>query len=140
MTKISILGIIGCLGAVISNAFGGFSNTLLTLLIFMLADYFTGLIVGGVFHTSPKTPTGRLESKAGWKGLIRKFATLLLVLIAARLDLLMGTDYLKDCVIIAFIANESLSIIENVGLMGVPLPPVLVKAIDVLNEKSDKNV
>lgn len=140
MTKISILGIIGCFGAVISNAFGGFSNTLLTLLIFMVADYFTGLIVGGVFHTSPKTPTGGLESKAGWKGLIRKFATLLLVLIAARLDLLMGTDYLKDCVIIAFIVNESLSIIENVGLMGAPLPAVLVKAIDVLNEKSDKNV
>lgn len=140
MTKISILGIIGCFGAVISNAFGGFNNAFITLLIFMLADYFTGLIVAGVFHTSPKTPTGGLESKAGWKGLARKFATLILIIIAVRLDMLMGTDYLKDCVIIAFIVNESLSIIENVGLMGVPLPAVLVKAIDVLNEKSDKNV
>ena len=100
----------------------------------------TGLIVGGVFHASPKTKSGGLESKAGWKGLIRKFSTLLLVLVAARVDILLGTAYLRDCVVIAFIANELLSITENMGLMGVPLPPVLIKAIDVLNERSDKDV
>ena len=62
-----------------------------------------------------------LESRAGWKGLCRKGMTLLFVLIAVRLDLLMGTNYLRDAVCIAFIANEALSILENAGLMGMPL-------------------
>ena len=62
--------------------------------------------------------------------------TLLFVLIATQLDLLAGTSYLRDAVCIAFIANEALSIVENAGLMGVPLPEVLRKAIDVLQKKS----
>ena len=59
---------------------------------------------------------------------------LLIVLVAVRLDLLMGTDYLRDAVCIAFIANEALSIIENAGLMGVPLPEMLRNAIDILGK------
>jgi len=112
-----------------------------TLIIFMAIDYTTGLIVAGVFHNSNKTETGALQSKAGWKGLCRKGMTLLIVLVAAQLDKMTGTNIIRNAVIIGYAANESISIIENAGLMGLPIPKVLVDAIDVLKRKgeSDEN-
>ena len=93
-------------------------------------------MVAGVFHKSKKTDSGALESKAGWKGLCRKGMTLLIVLIAYRLDLAIGVDYIKNTVIIGFIANEVISIVENAGLMGLQYPDVINKAIDILTKKS----
>lgn len=130
---------IGAVGGAIAAAFGGWDTALATLLIFMAVDYISGLIVAGVFHNSRKTESGTLESRAGWKGLCRKAVTLLFVLIAYRLDLVIGVNYIRDAVIIGFIANELISIVENVGLMGVPLPAVIQNAIDILTKKSDDN-
>ena len=138
MEKLGIISIIGVIGSFISNSFGGWNEAMTTLCIFMLTDYVTGLIVAGVFKNSTKTNDGGLESKAGFKGLMRKFAVLLLVLIACRLDMILGISFVKDCVIIAFIANETISITENIGLMGVPIPKVIEKAITLLNEKGEE--
>ncbi len=135
--KQTICTVIGVTGSIIARLFGGWDNGLVTLLIFMVIDYVSGLIVAGVFKNSPKTDTGALESKAGWKGLCRKCMTLVFVLIAYRLDLTIGTNYIRDAVIIAFIANETISLVENAGLMGVPLPAVITKAIDVLQKKAE---
>lgn len=129
--------IIGVIGGAISTVFGGWSAAMTTLLIFMGIDYITGLIVAGVFNNSPKTNSGALESRAGWKGLCRKCVTLLMVLIACRLDMVLNTTFIRDCVVIAYIANETISIIENAGLMGIPIPSVIVKAIDVLKSKAE---
>ena len=129
--------IIGVIGGAISTVFGGWSTSMTTLLIFMGIDYITGLIVAGVFNNSPKTNSGALESRAGWKGLFRKCVTLLMVLIACRLDMVLNTTFIRDCVVIAYIANETISIIENSGLMGIPIPSVIVKAIDVLKSKAE---
>ena len=137
MKEHTLYGIIGIIGGFISSLFGGWSAALTTLLAFMAIDYVTGLIVAGVFKQSPKTQTGALESRAGWKGLCRKCMTLLFVLIAYRLDLAIGVNYIRDTVIIGFIANELISIVENAGLMGIPLPPVITKAIDVLTKKGE---
>lgn len=63
--------------------------------------------------------------------------TLLFVMIAYRLDLLIGTDYIRDAVVIGFCANELISIVENAGLMGLPLPKVIIKALDVLRDKAE---
>ena len=135
MTKNILISIIGVIGSAIASAFGGWTTGLTTLVIFMAIDYITGLIVAGVFHKSTKTDSGTLESRAGFKGLCRKGAMLLVVLVAYRLDLAVGTAYIKDAVIIAFIANEAISIIENAGLMGVPMNETLKNAIDVLQKK-----
>lgn len=135
--KQTICTVIGVTGSIIARLFGGWDNGLVTLLIFMVIDYVSGLIVAGVFKNSPKTDTGALESKAGWKGICRKGMTLLFVLIAYRLDLTIGTNYIRNAVIIAFIANETISLVENAGLMGVPLPAVITKAIDVLQKKAE---
>ena len=135
--KQGICSVLGLIGSAIATAFGGWDAGLTTLVIFMAVDYLSGLIVAGVFHTSNKTNTGTLESKAGWKGLCRKCMTLLFVLIAYRLDLVIGTSYIRDAVIIAFIANELISLVENAGLMGVPLATVITKAIDILQKKTE---
>lgn len=130
---------IGVVGGFIASLFGGWDAALITLLMFMVIDYISGLIVAGVFHNSNKTETGTLESKAGWKGLCRKCMTLLFVLIAYRLDLALGVAYIRDAVIIGFMANELISIVENAGLMGLPLPAVITKAIDVLTKKATES-
>ena len=128
----------GAIGGVIASLFGGWDAGLATLVMFMAIDYVSGLVVAGVFHNSKKTTSGALESKAGWKGLCRKGMSLLFVLIAYRLDLAIGSNYIRDAVIIGFIVNETISIVENAGLMGVPLPEVIKKAIDILTSKSEE--
>jgi toxin secretion/phage lysis holin len=126
---------IGFIGSAIAYLFGGWDASLTTLLICMICDYITGLLVAGVFHKSKKTETGNLESRAGWKGLCKKFVTLLIIIIANRLDMQMGTQYVKDAVCISFIVNEIISIVENAGLMGIPMPQAITKAIAVLHDK-----
>lgn len=135
----TICAICGVAGGFLSQAFGGWDSSMATLLIFMGIDYLTGLIVAGVFHASPKSEGGALESRAGWKGLVRKGCTMLFVLIAARLDMVMGTTMIRDGVIIGFLLNELISIVENAGLMGIPLPAVLNNAIELLKKKGDSD-
>lgn len=135
--KEGIFTVIGMIGSVIASLFGGWDAAIVTLMIFMGIDYLTGLIVAGVFHNSEKTEDGTLESRAGWKGLCRKGVTLLIVLVACRLDLVMGSEFIRDAVVIAFICNETLSIVENAGLMGVPIPAAIVKAVEVLKKKAE---
>lgn len=126
---------VGIFGSIIASLFGGWDTGISTLLIFMAIDYITGIIVAGVFNKSNKSDNGALQSKAGWKGLCKKGMTLLFVLIAHRLDLMVNTDYIRDTVVIGFCCNEVISIVENAGLMGLKLPAVLTRAIDVLRTK-----
>jgi toxin secretion/phage lysis holin len=128
---------IGLLGAIVTTVLGGWSTGMATLVIFMAVDYISGLIVAGVFKKSKKSESGALESRTGFKGLCRKCMTLLFVMVAYRLDLLIGTNYIRDAVIIGFSVNELLSIIENAGLMGLPLPSIIVRAVGILKQKAD---
>ena len=134
----SIMAWVGVAGAFVANLLGGWDMALQTLITFMAADYITGLIVAGLFHRSGKSATGSLESLAGWKGLCRKGGTLLLVLVAAQLDRVLGSEFCRDTVVIGFLANEGISILENVGLMGVPYPPAVRKALEALQSKAGK--
>lgn len=127
-----IFGIIGAVGSMIANLFGGWTTDFATLLIFMGIDFITGLIVAGIFKKSKKTKNGALESNIGFKGLAKKVIILFFVLIGARLDLLLGSDYIRTALIIAFICNETISITENAGLIGIPIPKPIADAIDIL--------
>ena len=131
------LAAFGLAGGAVSAALGGFDAGLATLCSMMAADYASGLIVAGVFKRSKKSKKGALDSSAGFKGLMKKCMCLLFVLIGHQLDTYIGTNFLRDGVIVAFIANELISIIENAGLMGVPVPAVVSKAIDILNKKGE---
>ena len=130
--KIFILSGVACAGAAIASLFGGWNGAMTTLVILMLIDYVTGIIVAGVFHASPKSSGGALSSAVGFKGICRKFVILLIVVVACRVDLLLDTNIIRDATCIGFCANELVSITENAGLMGIPLPRKLVEAIEVL--------
>lgn len=134
----TVLFVLGVVGGAISSYLGGWDTALQTLVLFMALDYITGLMVAGIFHKSKKTPGGGLESRAGFKGLCRKGVVLLIVLVACQLDRMAGTDFIRDACVIAFVTNEALSIIENAGLMGVPVPEVITKGIEILKSKEPK--
>ena len=134
--KETICTAIGVAGSLIASLFGGWDTALATLIAFMAIDYITGLIVAGLFHKSQKSGGGALESQAGWRGLCKKGVSLLIVLVACRLDLVMGSNFIRDAAVIAFIANETISIVENAGLMGVYIPEPILSAIDVLKNRN----
>ncbi len=129
------IGTLGIVGSIIANLLGGWDMALQTLLLFMAVDYITGLIVAGVFKQSKKSEMGALDSRAGWKGLFKKGVTLSIVLVAAQLDKVTGTEMIRDAVVIAYIVNEAISILENAGLMGVPIPEIVSRAIEMLKKK-----
>ena len=133
--KNTVCTTLGIIGGYIASLFGGWNAALGVLMTCMAIDYATGLIVAGVFHKSPKSPGGGLESMAGWKGLCRKFVTLMIVLVAHEMDVLLGIQYVRDAVVVGFCVNEIISILENAGRMGLPIPGVLTEAIDQLKKR-----
>ncbi len=132
-----ICALVGAIGGWLAWMFGGWDAAMLSLLIFMGVDYLTGLIVAAA-GKSPKTQGGGLSSKIGWKGIAKKCIVLLLVLVAARLDAVLDAHYVRAGVCVAFMCNELLSILENAGLMGIRLPDVLTRAIELLQQKNSK--
>jgi len=119
---------------------GGWDTAMQTLVVCMAADYLTGVVVAGVFRRSDKSEGGALESRAGFRGLCKKGAELVMVLVAVRVDELMGSGgYARTAVVLFLVGNEGLSVLENLGLMGVPYPACLKKALAVLREKGDRD-
>lgn len=137
--KRHICSAIGVVGSAFVSLIGGWDSSMNTLVLCMITDYISGLALAVVWKKSPKTETGGLNSNIGFKGIIKKCIMLWFVLIANRLDIMLGWDFVKTAVILSFVANELLSICENVGLMGVPLPPIIRRCIDVLNERGVKD-
>ena len=137
--KETLCTVCGIAGAFIAKLFGGWDAALTTLVIFMIIDYVTGFIVAAVFKKSEKSKNGALESRAGLVGLCRKGVMLLVVLVACRLDITVGSTFIKDATVIAFIVNETISRIENAALMGVPIPAPIMQSIDILRKKENEN-
>lgn len=135
--KETICTVIGVIGGFISAIVGGWDSALVTLVIFMGVDFVTGFVTAAM-GKSKHTESGRLSSSAGWIGLAKKFCVLLLIVVAVRIDILLGTTYVRDAVCIGFCVNELLSIVENTSLMGIPYPPVLKNAIDVLQKQAGR--
>jgi toxin secretion/phage lysis holin len=136
--KISFVSIIGLIGSFIASLFGGWTSDLVTLMIMMGIDFTMGLLIAAIWKKSGKSENGALSSWSAWKGLCRKGVSLLFVLIAYRLDIALGVDYIRTAVIIGFIVNELISIVENAGIMGIPIPGVITRAIDLLKNRGDK--
>lgn len=133
-----VLAFIAGAGAWIATALGGWDMALQTLLAVMAIDIITGIIVAAVWKKSGKSETGALESNAMFKGLCRKFVTILVVFIAWKIDQSTGLGgALRVGAILFFTGNEGLSIIENLGIMGVPMPPAVKKAIEALKKKGE---
>ena len=96
------------------------------------------VLVAALWQRSDKSRTGALDSKAGFRGLCKKGVILLLVWLGVLLDEALGVSYVRTAVILFFLGNEGLSLLENIGLMGVPFPAFLKKALEALRDKGDK--
>lgn len=125
------------ISSVILLLFGDLSMPFYILLIFMIIDFVSGLILSGIFKKSTKTENGGLSSSVGWKGLIKKCLILVMVIIANQLDILLQVNYIRNVVIIGFATNELISIVENMGLMGIYIPKPIEKAIEILKDKAE---
>ena len=125
----------GLLGSAAVWAFGGWDAALTALVVCMAVDFVSGSLVALVFHKSTKSETGAYNSAYGLKGLCRKGLMLLFVLVAVQLDQLTGADFVRDAVCIGFCSNEVLSIVENLGLAGVPMPEAVKKALEQLQKQ-----
>ncbi|WP_303837321.1 holin family protein [Ruminococcus flavefaciens] len=135
--KEDICTVAGVIGGFIAMMLGGWDSALITLVIFMGVDFVTG-VIGAALGKSKHSWTGRLSSKAGWYGIAKKFCTLLIIVVAVRVDVLIGTTYVRDATCIGFCLNELLSIVENTSLMGIPYPEAIKKGIEVLQKKAGK--
>ena len=128
--------VLGFLGSAFCWVFGGWDAAMTALVICMSVDYISGSLVALVFHNSRKSETGSYNSAYGLKGLCKKCMMLLFVVVAVQADNLTGGDFVRDAVCIGFCTNEILSIVENLGLAGIPMPQAVVKALEQLQDKS----
>jgi len=135
--KENICTVAGMIGGFFVALIGGWDSAFVTLLTFMSVDFITGFVTAAM-GKSKHSVTGKLNSKAGWVGLAKKFCILLMVVVAMRIDIMLGTTYIRDATCIGFCVNELLSIIENTSLMGIPYPDALKKAIEVLQKKAGR--
>ncbi len=128
----------GIFSVVVGWLLGGWDAALQALVLFMALDYATGLVVAGVFKNSTKTDNGAVETRAGLKGLIRKVGILVLVMVVAQLELILHDGvFCRNVIVVFFIINEALSILENLGLMGVKYPAWLKNGLEVLLKKTE---
>ena len=135
--KNGVLAALATVGTFVAHALGGWDAAMQVLVALMVLDYLTGILVAAVWQRSNKSSTGALDSKAGFKGLCKKGMILLLVWLGVLLDNAFGTTYVRMAVIIFFIGNEGISFLENLGLMGVPFPEFLKKALEALRDQGD---
>ena len=121
----------------VAGLMGGMDTMLRVLLIFMIVDYVTGWGVAIAGH-SLKTEDGHLNSAVGFKGIAKKCFILLAVLLASTLDDALGQPMFRSMVVWFYVANEGLSILENLALIGVPFPEAIKTALEQIKERNDK--
>ena len=131
----NILTIIGAIFGAIGALSSYLDSIIVTLVVFMVIDFIIGLIAASVFKVSKHGEFG-LESRVCWKGIYKKGIALLICLMAYYFDRLLGTVFIHNAVAIGFIVSESISIIENAGLIGIPVPVQLKDAISILKKQS----
>lgn len=137
MNKLNNLSVaFGVVGSFLAGLFGGWSTGISVLCIFIVIDFVTGLISASLCK-SHKTASGGLSSRVVWQGVAKKLFELILVVVGHQLDLLIGASYVRDAVVIMYIVTEGISILENASLIGLPIPNVIKRVLDVLKEQSD---
>lgn len=142
----SVMIAISTVGGVIATLLGGADALLDTLLLFMVIDILLGLYMSAWRHKSAKTETGRFSSEVMWRGITKKFLIFLVIIIAVYLDKLMGSmvvvgdmqfTLLRSAVMLFYILEEASSILENLSILGVPLPKRLTDMLEVLKKNNN---
>ncbi|MDO3408561.1 phage holin family protein [Saccharibacillus sp. CPCC 101409] len=124
-----IKGAVAAFGAVVGYLFGGWNMLINLLVILVVLDWLTGWAAAWV--------RGELRSRIGFEGIVRKVAIFVVMAIAHLVDNVLGDLHLfRDAVVFFYLANELLSVIENLGKIGVPMPPVIRDAVRIFESKS----
>ncbi len=133
MSKIQIIidSIAGAVGAVLGFMYGEVTGLFWALIAFMTLDYITGVIVAVIEK--------RLSSEVGFRGLAKKFLILVFVAVGHIADtyILGGTPAAMSAVMLFYIANEGISIIENAAALGLPVPKKLTNIMEQIKNKSE---
>lgn len=131
----AVLSISATTGVILGWLIGETDTPILVLCTMMVMDYVFGLCVAGFTHKSNKSETGGLSSKASLAGLAKKFGMIGMIILAHQLDMALEMSVIRSGATYCLMANESLSIIENLGLLGVPYPNAVKNAIEILTDK-----
>lgn len=126
-----IMGGFAGIAATVTYLYGGWSDIIALLVLLIVIDYLSGFAVA--------YSNGKLSSSQGFKGITKKILMLLIVALAFRIDIVLNTEIIFLASVWFYIANELLSITENAGKLGVPIPPSILKGIEVLKGKN-KNI
>ena len=121
----------GVIAGIVTYLFGAWDVAFQVLCVFMVIDYITGTMCGYV--------TKELSSQIGFKGILKKVAMLISIIVAVEVDRVLETDVLRIAVIFCLIGNEGISLLENLTKLGVPIPERLVNALLQLKGKGDED-
>lgn len=131
MMKIALKNIMSVILTTFIYLLGGVDVALQCLLVMIILDYISG-IASAIYNKN-------LDSKIGLKGILKKFMYLIIVCVSVIIDKIVGnTGVVRTLVIYFFVANDGLSIIENMGKMGIPLPKKLIDTLNQLKNKGDE--
>lgn len=134
MSRIQIIidSIAGAVGAVLGFMYGEVTGLFWALIAFMALDYITGVVVAAI--------NKQLSSEVGFRGLAKKLMILVFVSLGHIADMyvLGGTPVAMSAVMLFYIANEGLSIIENAGNLGLPVPKKLKDIMVQLKKESEE--
>ena len=135
--KNCVLAAFAAVGTVAAQALGGWDAAMQVLVALMAADYLTGVLVAAVWQRSRKTESGALDSKAGYIGLLKKGMILLVVWLGVLLDNALGETYIRMAVVLFFVGNEGLSLLENAAHIGLPIPDKMKDVLAQLHGRED---
>lgn len=119
----------GVIAGIVTYLFGAWDVAFQVLCVFMVIDYITGTMCGYV--------TKELSSQIGFKGILKKVAMLISIIVAVDIDRVLETDVLRIAVIFCLIGNEGISLLENLTKLGVPIPERLVNALKQIKSKGE---
>lgn len=137
--KSIVSSVTGIIGSLLINLIGAPTDDLIILIVLMIIDLIVGFLISAIWQKSSKTDSGKLSSGVMFKGIVKKLFTLVVVVIAFQLDKLLAMNVIRHIVIIAFIVEEILSIIENIAITGIKIPGIINKALDVLESEVNKS-
>lgn len=126
-------GIVAILATFFTYLFGSWDLALQVLIVFMILDYGTGVLYAYL--------TNQLNSEVGFKGLVKKCMILVVLIIGVMLDRIVGngTWVFRTLVAYFYIANEGISLLENVGNIGIPIPNKIRNALEQLNKDNEES-
>lgn len=124
-------GYLMTIGAALAWLIGGFDSLVQIFVLFIIIDYLTGLIKAWI--------NKEMSSQKGLRGIVKKLALISLVVVAEKIDVLIsGNDFVRNTILYSLITNETISILENAGMMGLPIPKQFYQALDKLKGKAEE--